>query len=207
MIHFNIFLLQHKMCGNNDEASNFYTQALHVYQDIMKQCAEVLAIESADSLKSQVSTTHLNKADEILEILNLTQPGSKMNQQFSALVTSYAATMSNLGVLYKQMVEMGPNSDSNGSSKVSAMDRQQLLVNAEDALQDASALRTHLLGLIHPHTISRVLITHSTGASHRDSVYSTVQLCGVWRLQNRGPQALDRLNRMLDLAIQVHGER
>mmetsp|Transcript_15920 Transcript_15920/g.21935 ORF Transcript_15920/g.21935 Transcript_15920/m.21935 type:complete len:312 (-) Transcript_15920:182-1117(-) len=177
------------MCGNNEEATNFYTQALHVYQDIMKKCAEILVKETSvtvsdsGSLISEPSLKNFNKVDEILELLSLVSPGSKLFEQLSALSTSYASTLSNLGVLYKQMAEIGL---SPGSEKVSSL---QLLVAAEEALLDACALRTRLLG-----------------PAHRDSLYSEVQLCGVRRLQGRGNEALEALKKLLDLAVHTYGD-
>lgn len=65
--------------------------------------------------------------------------------------TSYAAALCNLGVLYKDMAERGATGSRSGSgsgTRTSAMEREQLLQRADEALQDALSIREECHGTV-----------------------------------------------------------
>ena len=85
---------------------------------------------------------------------------------------SYASTLNNLGILYR---------DQAAQSK--GMDREQLLARADEALSDALALRTELLGAAHRDTLSTqnnvaaLLRQMKREAEAEQRLLSTLALC------------------------------
>jgi tetratricopeptide (TPR) repeat protein len=126
----NNIALMHKMLGNNTDAMDAYTEALHIYQDVK---------------------------------------GKKH--------VSYAATLANLGALYKTM-----------ATGTKGMEKLQLLERAEEALFDAKVLRTELLG-----------------PTSRETIYSCIHLSSVWNIRGKEKEARQLLLESLDVATREFG--
>ena len=114
---------------------------------------------------------------------------------------SYAATLSNLGVLYKEMSKgrVISKNDLDGSGDghegpvvipVKGMERQNYLDRAEEALVEARETRQKLLG-----------------ETHKDTLYSAIHLASLWKLRDRPQDALVLLRESLLLAESTYGEK
>jgi len=98
---------------------------------------------------------------------------------------SYAATLHNLGVLYREQAA----ADKSHGGPDSAMEREQLLARAEEALGDAMSLRLSLLG-----------------TSHKDTISTTINLAALLRQTKRTPRAEEMLREALATARLAHGD-
>ena len=131
------------MCGRNEDAMKFYTEALQLYRNILERCIAEQTIFT-QSASSKVAHSDLTASD-ITAYLSSLSSSSQEHQRVSALVAAYANTLNNLGALYRAMAENPVNSQT--AAPVSAMDRLHLTDRAEEALRDAWDLRCQILGL------------------------------------------------------------
>lgn len=92
---------------------------------------------------------------------------------------SYASTLSNLGILYREQAMATANT----------LDKEQLLARAEEALGDSLQLK---------------LTLH--GASHRDTIVTANNLAALLRLTGRVADAESRLQESLTLCLATHGD-
>lgn len=95
----------------------------------------------------------------------------------NTLSISYASTLYNIGILYKQMAE---------TSK--GMERSQYVDRAEEAITDAHKLRVQM-----------------HGPTHKDSIASAIMVAGVLRLRGKTKEAIEHLLKTLRQAEDEFG--
>lgn len=91
---------------------------------------------------------------------------------------SYAATLTNLGVLYKTMAEMSKGED-----------KLQLLERADEALSDTTAIRTKLFG-----------------PKHKETLQCSIHLASTKRVLGKYTESEEMLRRLLETAEATYGE-
>ena len=133
------------MLGNENEALELYTKALHIYKDI------------TDVVTKEVNDQKVSEKSKL----------------------SYASTLNNIGVLYRQMAD---------KPGVKGMERLQLLERAQEALEDCISTRQDLLE-----------------RSHRDTLSSLMQLSTVLTLK-KDPKGKQLLIETLSLAVDRYGD-
>lgn len=121
-LSFNSHVEQQKMCGQNEEAVQSYTDAVQIYRGLLDRCDEEnfdirpLHDEESESMGSDAAIvrtirrllTHFEK--EIKE--------SDSHTRLSSLAASYASSLTNLGALYRQIAD-----DSSSDKSSSPIDR------------------------------------------------------------------------------------
>ena len=107
----------------------------------------------------------------------------------------YASTLSNIGLLFKAMVEEaiviasnpeadhGTDEDGKPKRKMAALERLQLLNRAEEALTDAVSIFTEI-----------------SGTEKRETISATISLAAIWRMQEKYLQAESLLNTLLHMS-------
>jgi hypothetical protein len=133
------------MCGNTEDSMDAYNDAIQIYGDIIDVCAK--KIEEDEEVQHNVSSGE-SVAKRVLNLLAKCKKGGELHIQLESVSNSYSASLANLGVLYKHAATEEKQPDEAKKKSSSAMEREQLLMRAEEALEDAYALRRTLLGAL-----------------------------------------------------------
>lgn len=142
----NNIALMNKMVGNNEKAMDLYIRALQIYEDTLNRGDEEGAMGGTNDAKNTGAGAVMG--------------GNRIRKgKFHA---SYASTLTNLGLLYKNMATSGRDGNSNTdtsaepasssntehevpSVKLKRSEIDQLLERSEEALTDALYIHTVLL--------------------------------------------------------------
>jgi tetratricopeptide (TPR) repeat protein len=161
---------------NNGSYENALTSALLLTDKVLSlygeknaiyaSCLNNVALMNKMLGNNDIAMEHYIKALHIYEDTN-----GKQNE-------SYAATLMNLGVIYKSTAEYKKG-----------LEKQQLLERSEEALNDSIKIRTFL-----------------QGQDHKETLKAKIHLASLYRIYNKINESEDMLRKIINIGKKVHGK-